>query len=543
MRIQKIEIKNFKSIYDELTLDFNDINGFWKISGEVGSGKTTLGEAIIYGLFGNVNGKNNSDLISWRQKHAYIKMWCNSLGHNLYIKRELNIHGQSPIYVEIDGEELIFTNKRNAQAQLENEYYDTTRVMVELLCIISFNNFKSLATLNTKDTKLFLDRILGFSILTQYSEICKQLKLDNVLKINELKNNIEQISSQIKKLQEISNMDIIEGDINETKQIIKDIQNNINEYKGKIKKQIDGINKEIQTKNNELTSIITLGKNKAKEIKLIEGGICPTCGATIDKSQLDIKKREKDVLMESYSDKLKQINDLKAQLTDFNNQIDIYLANNEPNLKDNREKLIRLEEQTKRLNISINEIQNLEKQKDVIEKSLNKLSKDDQEWAQLYNYLTITIRQQILDTFIPNLNKNILDYTQQLQQPYIIQFDNEFNCFIKLNGFNENIIPISSLSTGQLKTVDMIIILGVLKSIINNSNLNIMFLDELFSNLDNDLRNKMCNILKNSLLPNNTLFIISHQDLDDKYFDGNINIWLENFDNFKKKSKFDISKL
>ena len=89
----------------------------------------------------------------------------------------------------------------------------------------------------------------------------------------------------------------------------------------------------------------------------------------------------------------------------------------------------------------------------------------------------------------------------------------------------------------------MIIILGVLKSIINNSNLNIMFLDELFSNLDNDLRNKMCNILKNSLLPNNTLFIISHQDLDDKYFDGNINIWLENFDNFKKKSKFDISKL
>ena len=455
----------------------------------------------------------------------------------------MNIHGQSPIYVEIDGEELIFTNKRNAQAQLENEYYDTTRVMVELLCIISFNNFKSLATLNTKDTKLFLDRILGFSILTQYSEICKQLKLDNVLKINELKNNIEQISSQIKKLQEISNMDIIEGDINETKQIIKDIQNNINEYKGKIKKQIDGINKEIQTKNNELASIITLGKNKAKEIKLIEGGICPTCGATIDKSQLDIKKREKDILMESYSDKLKQINDLKAQLTDFNNQIDIYLANNEPNLKDNREKLIRLEEQTKRLNISINEIQNLEKQKDVIEKSLNKLSKDDQEWAQLYNYLTITIRQQILDTFIPNLNKNILDYTQQLQQPYIIQFDNEFNCFIKLNGFNENIIPISSLSTGQLKTVDMIIILGVLKSIINNSNLNIMFLDELFSNLDNDLRNKMCNILKNSLLPNNTLFIISHQDLDDKYFDGNINIWLENFDNFKKKSKFDISKL
>ena len=143
MYIQKIIINNFKSIYNPLEIDFNNTQGFWKISGPVGSGKTTIGEAVIFGLFGSINGKNNSDLISWGEKHSTIELWCTSKGHNLYIKRELNSYGQSPLYVEIDGEELVFTNKRDAQTQLEKEYYDTSRTALEMLCIISFNNFNN----------------------------------------------------------------------------------------------------------------------------------------------------------------------------------------------------------------------------------------------------------------------------------------------------------------------------------------------------------------------------------------------------------------
>jgi DNA repair exonuclease SbcCD ATPase subunit len=73
MIINKIKIQNFKSIYDELVLDFNDIKGLWKIGGTVGSGKTTIGEAIIFGLFGSIKGKNNGELISWGNKHGMIE--------------------------------------------------------------------------------------------------------------------------------------------------------------------------------------------------------------------------------------------------------------------------------------------------------------------------------------------------------------------------------------------------------------------------------------------------------------------------------------
>ena len=58
MYIDKIRIENFKSIYDPIELDFNNIKGLWKINGDVGSGKTTISEAVIFGLFGSIKGKN-----------------------------------------------------------------------------------------------------------------------------------------------------------------------------------------------------------------------------------------------------------------------------------------------------------------------------------------------------------------------------------------------------------------------------------------------------------------------------------------------------
>jgi ABC-type multidrug transport system ATPase subunit len=104
-------------------------------------------------------------------------------------------------------------------------------------------------------------------------------------------------------------------------------------------------------------------------------------------------------------------------------------------------------------------------------------------------------------------------------------------------------IPVSSLSTGQLKTVDMVIILGVLGTVIGSNGINILFLDELFSNLDAGLRNEMCCVLRESLKPDSTIFIISHTDLEDKYFDGNIYMKLEVKDQYEKHSRASIEKI
>ena len=542
MQIQKIRIENFKSIYEPLEIDFNDVRGFWKISGSVGAGKTSIGEAIIYGLFGTVGGKNQTDLISWGRKHGMIEVWCTSKARNIYIKRELNSYGQSPIYVEVDGEELIFTNKRNAQTQLEQEYYDTSRVTLELLCIISFNNFKSLATLNTADTKKFLDQVLGFYTLTEYSDACKQLRSDNLAKINQISSTIGKLESQVRKLEEISNMEVITGDIVEVKNEI----NSLLTLKDQLEKDIINemrIKKEEQQEwNQKKTTLVTLGKHKKQEIDFIEKGICPTCGAQIDQSQLEIKKKEREVLLEQYNSVSKEVDRVVSELRLLDDKMVNATTEYKTKIDESKILLTRLEEQAKRIKINTSEIEILKQNIEGHEQLLTEYQSEDASWEQLYNILSVQIRSKILQSFIPALNKNILKYVQRLHLPYIVEFDSNFKCSISLCGMDKD-IPVSSLSTGQLKTVDMVIILGVLGTVIGSNGINILFLDELFSNLDAGLRNEMCCVLRESLKPDSTIFIISHTDLEDKYFDGNIYMKLEVKDQYEKHSRASIEKI
>ena len=541
MQIQKIKIENFKSIYEPLEIDFNQVKGFWKISGSVGAGKTTIGEALIYGLFGSVSGKNNGDLISWGRKHGLIELWCQSKGRAIYIKRELNSYGQSPVYVEVDGEELVFTNKRDAQIQLEIEYYDTSKVTLELLCIISFNNFKSLATLNTADTKKFLDQVLGFYTLTDYAEACKILKSNNLSNITKINNTISQLESQVKKLEELSNIEIIEGDINEVKELIQihiDCKGGI---QGEMNDEVSLLTSNQVNLRQRMASIATLGKNKKKEIDFIEKGICPTCGAPIDQSQLEIKKKEREVLLEQYHEVESQIKDIDVSIKEIKEEANERLKDINDLISSSKKLLTRLEEQEKRIGLNKGEIESIKQKIERYNQDLIEYQSEDAEWEQLYNILTTQVRSTILQSFIPSLNKNIMQYSQRLHLPYIVQFDSNFKCCIRLCGIDQE-IPVSSLSTGQLKTVDMVIILGVLGTVIGSNGINILFLDELFSNLDAGLRNEMCQVLRESLKDDTTIFIISHTDLEDKYFDGNIYMKLEIKDQYEKHSICKIEK-
>ena len=132
-------------------------------------------------------------------------------------------------------------------------------------------------------------------------------------------------------------------------------------------------------------------------------------------------------------------------------------------------------------------------------------------------------------------------YATELHQPYIVKFDRQFKCSVSLCGY-DNEIPISSLSTGQLKTVDMMIILGVLGTVIGSNSANVIFLDELFSNLDGGLRNDMCSVLHNFIGPNDTMFVISHQDLNEQYFNGTMKLHIDHKGQYEKHSSVVFTK-
>jgi ABC-type multidrug transport system ATPase subunit len=89
-------------------------------------------------------------------------------------------------------------------------------------------------------------------------------------------------------------------------------------------------------------------------------------------------------------------------------------------------------------------------------------------------------------------------------------------------------IKYNNLSTGQKKTLDIAIIFGILHNIIANVDVNVLFLDELFSNLDSDLRNTMLSLLKDTLGKDKSIFIINHAEMQDDYFAHKIKVIQKN---------------
>lgn len=540
MKLQKIHVRGFKSIYDDLVLDFNDIKGFWRINGSVGSGKTTIGEAIIFGLFGSIHGKNNGDLTSWGEKSTLVEVWCQSKGYQLYIKRDINRYGGSSIYVEVDGEELIYSNKRDAQRQLEDEYFDVSRITLELLCIISFNNFKSLATLNTYDTKQFLDQVFGFYILTNYTDKCRDKKLETTETLKNLQNKSFNLQSQIDKLTSLTNIKHIEGDIGEVRRLNDDLKKQLRSTVQESTHTRENYNKQISDITKKLGSIKSLGQNKAKEISFIEKGKCPTCGAPIDQSQLEIKKQERQLLLEQYNSTNEEVQRLTRERNEKDTLYEKEIHELNVKISDNNTLIAQLQAQESNIFLTTQEIDKIKQELSTINKQLDSTQLDLNQWNQLFDIISVDVRYKILNSFIPLINKSIREYTIQFQLPYIIEFDESFKCTIRIFGIDQD-IPLSSLSTGQLKVVNISIILGILKTIMNSANFNICLLDELLSNMDIELRQVICRVLKENLRDDQTLFIITHTELEDKYFDGVIEANLEYRDDIHKRSRYTIT--
>ena len=530
MKINKVIVKNFKSIYDETTFDFQDTSGLWKISGDVGAGKTTIGETLLFGLFGTLKGKNNTNIISWGQKRCTIDVFCESMGRQLHINRVVNKYGQSPLTVTVNGEPLEFTNKLDAQNILENEYYDVSRTTVEMLCVISFNNFKSIATMNTADTKKFLDDVFNFYILTDYEKRCG-VKYSNIVMANQTtKTNIKVFTNQIKDYDnKISKLEVDNNNTLDKKNIedqVKELRQQLKLSKLIQSHHIDTINKVNKSLNTQLVLTKQEGEIIKKNISLFKKGICPTCGSSLDTSNLSTLESDRLKLLEKY----KSIESKEVKWSGIANKFIKYHS-----------KLINdINSKISQLGIEYNNIkeqeriltENYKELREQAKKSLDQYEaidteevKEMSEWSELGTILSKEMRSKLLKQFVPVINTNIQQYMTQLEQPYIVSFDETFDCMVSVYGTPD--IPLSSLSTGQLKIVDCVISLGILKTIMNSVRFNICFMDELLSNMDYGLRNMMSELLANiAKETNRTTYIITHSDIDDRYFRGNIEVYL-----------------
>ena len=541
MTIHNITIKDFKSLYGSHYFDFDKMKGLIKLSGPIGSGKTSIGEALIWGLYGNVKGQTNPGLVAWNCKACEVEINLTSKDKEVHIIRNI----REPLIVEVNGKTLSASNKKDTQLILEEEIFDIPKLAVTKMCIISFNAFNSLASMGVGETKQFLDDIFGFKLFSEYND---EVKIERKGQENEAlrlqsvyDENLEQIehlkqkqNAQTIQLKESLNVDELQ---NKRKLLIDQgvaLKNKKADLKAERERKDKEFDSKIQIYKDKMTEAVTLGKQAKNHYNTFKSGICPTCGQPIDQKHIDEYKNKMEEYAAIYRENEHEKNVLEISKTQTHDSYHEPMIKCDEDMEALRKQISAIDAELKSYNDSVqllNDnydvlIKELEEKIKKIKEQLDKCDLEIAEWNEMNELFSKTLRYNLLETLIPHINRSIQFFINKLEQNYKIEYDQEFKAHIYVDGWDKE-ISYNNLSTGQRKSLDLAIIFGILQNIIANVDLNILFLDELFSNMDVNARNIMISLLQENMGDDKTIFIINHAEMGDDMFSHKIRVKLE----------------
>lgn len=555
MKINSIEFKNFASYGNSIQkIEFKDEAELYLTLGKNGNGKTTIANSIIYALYGKVEGVKLSDLPNRINKELWVKINLQCKDINVIIERGLS---PGKFKVMMNGVEFDKAGKRSVQEYLEEEIFGIPYHVFKNIIILSINDFKSFLTMSSSDKKQIIDKMFGFSILNDMfknvKEDRKQIKMEVDSYESELNQILESISSvkyKLNNLVEESNKKDKEK-IQELKETLlsygEDIQS-LNTAKSSINEKLEEFEKLSLDKTREQNDIIRENRYLDEKIELYKKGSCPTCETSLDSSFHLQKFSEFETSRDSNIsniEKLKTlIKDTEGKVLALKNkkkQVDSRSTNIKYSIKEIKDELIKIKNAT----TNSEQFEHLKQIIKDFEKTENEKSNKKDEVAKQDAFMSILeeilgdngVKNLAVKTILPGLNANIAMMTQTMHLQFHIRFDDKFNCIV--NHLGEDINPLT-LSTGERKKADFIVIIAIIKILkLRFPQLNLMFLDELLSSVDQD---GVYNILKilNEVIKENGLntFVINHTELPHEIFDQKIQIYREN-----GFSKFTIEKI
>ena len=525
-----MSFRNFKSYSNVLTeISFGDNSSLNLIIGENGTGKTSIAECATYLLYGKLENFTAADIPNRINKAFYGKIELDCDGHQIVIERGLN---PGLFKVEIDGEVVDTAGKTNVQTMLEENYFKIPYSVFHNILVLEVDEVKSLLSMSVADKRNIIDKICGFTIYNKYKEFAKSdLKsLDEKLNANSasirtINSNIIQYEQQIEEIKRTT----------VTQEELDDLVNKINEAKIAKAKNDDMLRKlraagdQLKNVNYKKASDFNLLKNKVQEIEkkiaFIDVGRCPTCGSSLETE--DFQKLREDLVKqkEEYEIQMEQIKEIIAKA---------------------RPKLIALEKKEKEINsdnykIPLADYQSdykykmamkdrgtstVESLKTQLLKDLEKLNEEKtilEKEKTLMDFLTVMfsdggIKRYISNKYIPIINNLMTDMLTYMGLDYVITFNDNFDAEIVQNGMK---VKYATLSKGQKARVDFATIISFVKFLkLQFGELNLLFLDELFSHVDINGMNDMIDILKN--LSNDmklNIYLIHHAQLENILFD------------------------
>ena len=546
MRIDSVELRNIASYGNELQkIEFNKKeSNLYLTIGKNGYGKTTIANAIIFALYGKLDGVSLSDLPNRINKNLWvrIKLLCGT-------KKVVVERGLAPkkFKVTINGIEHDRAGKTNVQDYLEKEIYGIPYRVFKNVIILSVNDFKSFLTMGNKDKREIIDRLFGFSIINEMYSTIKLQKREVKSEIKTLEDELnsltESVSSVNVKLNELEQSSSEENkkQIKVLKGQLLDLDSNrkkLSAAKETLIEKYSEIDTQVNLKNTSYSSENQKLQRAEKALSLYAQSICPQCESKLDTEFHQHRKGEfqnvVDIVpaqLEKFENEIKELRSKASINREKQEQIIARVSSLNTSINTFKQNLIELSEsfksgnQFKHLNGLITEFKDKENKK---ARSKNKKGQQEYFYDSIESILGDEgVKNLAIKTILPALNSNIAGMIDKMHLNFHIRFDEKFNCLI--NHLGEDINPMT-LSTGERKKADFIIIIAIIKLMkLRFPQLNILFLDEIFSSVDADGVHNILRILSKVIKENNfNTFVINHTVLPHEIFDKKLEIYREN---------------
>lgn len=539
MRIQTVEWKNFNSYGNQIQkINFEKESGdLYLLIGSNGHGKSTISEVITFALYGKIERKNKSDLPNRINKNLWCRIVIRSKNKTVEITR-----GVSPnlFEVKIDGVSYDTAGNANVQDYLDTEIFDIPYQVFKNIIVLSINDFRSFLTMSVGDKRNVVDRLFGFTIINQMRDQIRSERKDLRDRIKTLNDELNIIQESIESVnQKISTLETSKKEdrlrlIEEYKEKIKEMveqRKKIADALEKVKTKETEFNEAIRTKNTEREQINFELRNAVNSLKLYNNAKCPTCNADLNtedhkhlKSELEqkvnTKQEEFDSINTEYTDLSDKMSSLSSKIREMDNScIKINLL-----IGQYKTEAERIAKETKEEDMDyLNEILR-ENENKLLDRRSNLSTNSTED-----TFLDIVegvlgddgVKNLAMKTILPTINQSINNMSKQMHLPYLIRFDEKFDCTIHSLGEEINA---RSMSTGERKKADFVIIISLLRLLkIRYPSLNLLFLDEIFSSVDSAGIYEILKILKEVSSENNlNTWVVNHTELPIELFDKKV---------------------
>lgn len=540
MKILKIEWKNFSSYGNKKQcLSFEESNGLFQIIGENGAGKSSISQVITFGLYGKIEGKKLSDIPNRINGHAEVMIEFESNGNIVRVER-----GLDPSYLKLylNGALYDQAGSRNVQDYLTDDLIGIPYYVFNNTISLSINDFKSFIKMSPQDKRAIVDKIFGFQILNRMRDFLKDesKKIKDRLEI--ISGNLESINNSIVKSNK--EMDSLLDEIeSETKEEINNLNEDLNKFKNlqeihkshieNFKTDENSLNSLIRESNNILMESKSSYQDLSRRLKLYESDKCPTCESSLD---TDFHKSAKNCFTEDREKHYQKIKETEDVLLD--------LKKSESEMRSRKNDLIskgaKIESRISSIIKDLKKIQTKDSDKQIqalkriienMEKDRENLSDESFKTEEKNNWVRLLddilgergVKQMAVKTILPSLNSEILDLLREMHLEYQIIFDEEFKASLYHMGIE---IPIQTLSTGEMKKIDFVVLISIMKLMkLKFSSINLLFLDELFSSVDPDGVHSILKILqKSSTSMGLNIFVINHAPMPHEIFDWKLEV-------------------